>query len=384
MHRLALLLSFACLASPVLAADAGVPPMKPVARRPPPREPQVISPELAADRRATFRLYAPEARDVRVQGQWTKQPLAMTKDAGGIWSVTSAAIEPGVWEYSLVLDGVQMVDPNNPLIKPQRAPRTSILEVPAPTPALTEFQDVPHGTVHVHRYRSKATGKLRRLHVYTPPGYEAGHTRYPTLYLFHGFGDNDGAWVVHGRAGFVLDNLIAAKRAVPMVIVMTDGHPVEPGPSFDRPKPGPDNTDVFSQDLLGTVLPLVEATYRVKQVAADRAIVGLSMGGLQSLTIGLNHPDTFAWVGGFSAAAPEEERVASALAAPAALNKKLRWLWLAVGKEDFLLERNKAFVALLDGKGVKHSFQITEGDHSWPVWRRYLAEVAPQLFAAKR
>jgi enterochelin esterase family protein len=388
MLRLALVVSLGLLALPSFghaAPDAGAAAVKPAARRPPLREPQVASPERDADGRVTFRLYAPDAREVRVEGQWTKDKLVMKKDASGVWSVTTGPVAPGVWEYSLVLDGVQMIDPNNPLIKPQRAPRTSILEVPAPTPSVTELQDVPHGTVHVHRYLSKATGQMRRLHVYTPPGYEARPgARYPTLYLFHGFGDNDGAWVVHGRAGFVLDNLIAAKQAAPMVVVMTDGHPVPPGPSFDRPRSGPDNTDVFSQDLLGSVLPLVEATYRVKKDAADRAIVGLSMGGLQSLTVGLNHPDTFAWVGGFSAVAPEEERVATAVAAAPTLNKKLRWLWLAVGRDDFLLDRNKAFVALLEAKGVKHSFQITDGDHSWPVWRRYLAEIAPQLFVAKK
>jgi enterochelin esterase family protein len=226
---------------------------------------------------------------------------------------------------------------------------------------------------------------MRRLHVYTPPRYEArAGVRFPTLYLFHGFGDNDASWVVHGRADVVLDNPLAARRAQPMIVVMTDGHPVAPGVSFDQPAPGPDNTDVFAEDLLDTVLPLIESTYRVKPNAASRAIVGLSMGGLQSLTLGLNHPDKFAWVGGFSAAAPEEKRVAGALARATALNDKLRWFWIGVGKGDFLLEQNKRFVALLESKGVRHSFQITEGDHSWPVWRGYLADVVPQLFAARK
>lgn len=342
----------------------------------------MVSPELAADGRVTFRLHAPDARHVRVQGQWTKDKLAMTRDSSGVWSVTTGPVGPGVWEYSLVLDGVQMVDPSNAHVKPQRSPRTSILEVPGPEPLVTEFRDVPHGTVHVHRYRSKATGQVRRLHVYTPPGYEVHpNTRFPTLYLLHGHGDNDAAWSVHGRAPDVIDNLVAQNKAAPMVIVMTDGHPVVPGPRFELPNPGPDNTTVFMDDLLGSVMPLIESTYRVKKEAANRAVVGLSMGGLQALTVGLHHPQTFAWVGGMSAAAPEQERVKEPLAAAPTLNKKLRWLWIAVGKDDFLLERNKTFIALLQERGIKHRFQITDGDHSWPVWRGYLAEVLPQLFA---
>lgn len=330
------------------------------------------SPEVAADGRVTFRLRAPKVGAVVVAGQWGTEPAAMTKGEGDVWSVTVGPIAPGVWEYSFRVDDLQMIDPGNPAIKPMREPRTSILHIPGQPPLLHDFQDVPHGVLHSHSYFSKSLGRLRELAVYTPPGYDKqAEARFPTLYLQHGSGDNQATWVVHGKAHWILDNLIAQGKARPMVVVMMDGHA-----ALDRQA----NTQAFERDLLEDVMPFVEANYRVKTDAGNRCIAGLSMGGGQSLTIGLNHLDQFAWVAGFSASAPSREAVATALDNPAATNEKLELLWIACGKDDFLLKRNEEFIALLKDKGIQHEWRLTEGNHSWPVWRIYLSELAPKLF----
>jgi enterochelin esterase family protein len=299
----------------------------------------------------------------------------MAKDTNGVWSVTLGPIEPGVWEYGFQVDGLSMIDPGNPAIKPMREPRTSILHLPGNPPLIHDFQDVPHGVVHEHTYRSKSLGRLRDLAVYTPPGYNAGRrARFPTLYLQHGSGDNQATWTVHGKAHWILDNLIAQRRAKPMVVVMMDGHAATPGPGATN------NTALFERDLLEDVMPFIETNYRVRTDAASRAIVGLSMGGGQSLTIGLNHPDRFAWVGGFSASVPAREAIPAVVENPASVNRKLKLLWIGCGRDDFLLKRNEEFIALLDEKELRHEWHLTDGGHSWPVWRIYLAELAPRLF----
>jgi enterochelin esterase-like enzyme len=294
-----------------------------------------------------------------------------------VWSAIVGPLEPDLFGYSFTVDGLQMLDPANVQVKPMRSPRTSILDVPGDKPLPHDFQEVPHGVVRLHTYRSKGLGVNRGLQVYTPPGYDrSNNERYPTLYLFHGSGDNEGTWTALGRAHLILDNLIAQGKAKPMIIVMTDGHAAPPTPE-GRGR----NTELFKRDLLDNVLPLVEANYRVKPERFSRAIIGLSMGGGQSLTIGLNHPELFAWVGGMSSAinAPEQT-FAAAFADAKATNAKYKMLWFACGKDDFLLKANQQFDELLTAKGITHTFRLTEGNHSWPVWRRYLVEFAPLLF----
>ncbi len=344
---------------------------------PPRRPPTVRSPEVQADRSVTFRLQAAKASDVFVNGQWPNGRASMAKGSNDVWSVTVGPVEPGVWEYSFQVDGLTMIDPLNPVFKPMREPRTSILHLPSQPPALHDFQAVPHGIVRQHTYDSKLLGRLRELSVYTPPGYDQKtHKKYPALYLQHGSGDNQATWTTHGKAHWILDNLIAQGRAKPMVMVMMDGHAVISG----GPSAMTNNTQLFERDLFENVQPFIEANYRVKSGAANRAIVGLSMGGGQSLAIGLNHLDQFAWVGGFSASVPRAENVASALANPEATNKKLKLLWIGCGKDDFLLKRNEEFLATLNEKGIRHEWHLTEGAHSWPVWRIYLGEFVPRLF----
>lgn len=348
----------------------------------PRRTAPLLSPQIAADRMVTFRVRAPQAQDVSVSGQFTKDKAAMTKDTEGVWSTTVGPVDPGVYEYGFTIDGFKSVDPSNSMIKPQRWPGSSILEVLGTPPLITEFQDVPHGGVTVLHYRSKALGgKVRRLHVYTPPDYDKKPgVRYPVLYLLHGHGDNDLAWSVHCRANFIVDNLLAQGKVKAMVIVMTDGHPIPPE---GLPSAGGygDNTAAYGKDLFEDVMPMIESRYRVKTDAASRALVGLSMGGHQALTLGLNHADRFAWVAGFSSSAPKDSEIATPLGDVKALNKKLKWLWIGCGKDDFLLKRNEELVALLKSKGVNRTWRLTDGGHSWPVWRRYLEETTPQLFA---
>ncbi len=257
-----------------------------------------------------------------------------------------------------------------------RAPRTSILAIPATPPALHDFQDVPHGKVSLHTYRSRSLERLRPVQVYTPPGYDADSARrFPTLYLFHGNGDNEATWVAHGHAHWILDNLIAAGRAQPMIVVMLDGHAVPPGQS--TPEARQRNVSAFERDLLDDAMPFIAAHYRTRENAADRAIIGLSMGGGQSLNIGLGHPGRFAWVGGMSSSVRERPET---LNDAAKFNAQLRLLWFACGRDDFLRKANQELDAALKAKGIRHTYVETDGGHAWPVWRRYLAEFAPLVF----
>jgi enterochelin esterase family protein len=239
--------------------------------------------------------------------------------------------------------------------------------------------------VHQHGYQSKALGKPRELWVYTPPGYERAaasnpQARYPLLVLQHGSGDNHQTWVVHGKAHWILDNLIAAGRARPMIVVMLDGHPLGRFSRDASPDRRAAATDAFRRELFEDALPLVESLYPVETSAERRAIAGLSMGGGQSLSVGLGNLDRFAWVGAFSAAPPSAAVATRILADPAAANAKLRLLWIGCGEDDRLRASNEEFISQLKTSGVHHDWQLTAGDHSWPVWRRYLADFAPKLF----
>ena len=345
--------------------------------------PPVASPEVLSDRRVTFRLRAPKATEVTLSGEWARQSQALTKDEQGVWSVTVGPLAPEIYGYAFNVDGLRIADPVNPDLKPMRSPTTSILELPGQPPLIHDFQDVPHGTVRHHWYTSKSLGVRRSLHVYTPPGYDTEtKTRFPVLYLLHGSGDNDATWAVLGRAHVILDNLLAQGKVKPMIVVMTDGHAFIPHRGGGAtPNLTSRNVEDFGRDLLEDVLPFIEAEYRTKKERAQRAIAGLSMGGGQSLTVGLNHLELFAWVGGFSTFLRNPESViAKTLADPKGTNERLKLLWIACGKEDRLMEQAEQMSALLKGKDIHHQFLATEGNHSWPVWRRYLADFAPLLF----
>ncbi len=345
----------------------------------PPRPKPIISPEIAEDHHVTFRLKAPQAQSVELRGQWSKEKLPLAKGEDGVWSLTTGPVTSGVWEYSFIVDGLTMIDPSNSSNKPQRSPTASILHLPGNPPNVWDFQDVAHGAVHQHTYLSKALGRPRECAIYTPPGYETDTTkRYPLLVLQHGSGDNQQTWITHGKAHWILDNLIAQGKARPMIMLMIDGHPLG---AYARE--GADRTSAmgaFRDELFQDALPLTETRYRVEKDAAHRAIAGLSMGGWQSLSIGFSSLDRFSAIGSFSGAPPEESFIAPALADPAGTNQRLKLLWIGVGKDDFLRERNEQFIDRLKTAGVNYEWHLTDGAHSWPVWRGYLAEFAPRLF----
>lgn len=348
----------------------------------------LVSPEVHPDRTVTFRIRAKDAREVQVAGEWRlagEQPggnISLKKDTNGVWSGTIGPLESDIYGYSLIVDKVTIADPSNPWVKPMRATRTSVVEVPGDPPRLWEFQSVSHGTVHEHAYFSKSLGLKRRLHVYTPPGYEKNSEKYPVLYLFHGAGDNDATWTTLGHAHFIADNLLAQRKARPMIIVMTDGHASTANPTRVSTNMIARNVEAFRDDLLKDVMPLIESTYRVKANRDNRAIIGLSMGGGQSLSIGLKHRDLFAWVGGMSSYLPKAETVIAETFPESKSNLKL--LWIACGKDDRLIEGARQLSAALKEKNIPHDFKETAGNHSWPVWRRYLVEFMPLLFDQKR
>lgn len=343
--------------------------------------PRIVSPEVHPDRTITFRLRGPELATAAVRHPWEKEPTPMKKGEDGVWSATVGPVEPQIYSYTYVLDGVRVVDPHNPRVKLWAGGATSLVEVRGETPAAYDLTDVPHGDLHVHYFRSSAVERQRRLFVYTPPGYRSSDKRYPTLYLLHGSGDDETTWSEGGKANLILDNLIAWGKAEPMLVVMTNGHPVPYG-QRSRGVSGR-NTELFVDELTNDVLPLIESRYRVKKGRDHRAVAGLSMGGGQALAAGLGHPDLFAWTGAFSSAVfdPEENPAfAKFLADPEKANRETRLLWIAIGKDDFLLERNEKFRKLLVEHGIEHEYRLTGGGHSWPVWMGYLEELAPRLF----
>ena len=337
----------------------------------------VDSPVILPDHRVTFRLDAPYATAVKLRGV-LNQPVDMVKDKEGVWSVTIGPIAPGIYGYSFIVDGESMLDPSNPEIKPERDPDESELEIRSVTPPLTQWQDVPHGTVHLHDYYSSVLRRVRHLRVYTPPGYETHLTgRWPTLYLMHGTGDTEATWTEFGHAHYILDNLIARGQCTPAILVMADGHAY----LHDEEGIGPRNLEAMEADIVNVVVPFVDQLYRTETDAGCRAICGLSMGGVQSMFIGLRNLDTFSWVCGMSAYVPEVEKsCADALNHPEITNKKLRLFWHQIGKDDYLLPEQRKYEAALEQHDIRRQFRVTEGAHSWAVWRGYLADLLPLLF----
>lgn len=349
--------------------------------------PAVVSPEVGPDRRVTFRLFAPKAGEVTLTGEFAHGGKSLQKDEKGLWSLTIGPIEPEIYNYNFTLDGVRSIDPNNPNVKTGSTPSTtaSILEVRGDGPAFYDGQPVPHGEIRTHWYPSKSLDALRRLTVYTPPGYDRDQpTRYPVLYLLHGANADETAWTRLGHVNLILDNLLAAGKAKPFIVVMPFGYGVPPGSRQPAPGGGPSqNNLLFSRDLLEDVIPFVQSHYRVYADRDHRAIAGLSMGGGQSLGIGLGHLELFSYVAGFSAALRqvEFEKTFPALAAnPQSANQNLRLLWVGCGKEDTLFVAARSFTDFLKEKKIKHTFREGGGAHTWIVWRRYLNEVAPLLF----
>jgi enterochelin esterase-like enzyme len=358
-----------------------------LAQRPPAVAESVASPQVLPDHRVTFRLLAPKAGEVTVSGEFMSGSKPLQKDGKGLWSVTVGPLPPDIYAYQYLVDGLKIIDPNNPVVKTGSRPSTtaSLLEVPGDGAAFYDARPVAHGAVQVRWYASKSLDSQRRVHIYTPPNYDQETSRYPVLYLFHGANADDTAWTSLGRANRILDNLLADGKLRPLVVVMPFGYAYAPNDSGGVGLPNPDRqASGFSRDLVEDLIPFVQANYRVYSDRDQRAIVGLSMGGGQALRIGLGHLELFSRVAGFSAAVPRSnvaESFKEVAANPKKVNDQLKLLWVGCGTDDSLFAADQAFSEFLKTHGVKHTFRATEGAHTWQVWRRYLYEVAPQLFS---
>jgi enterochelin esterase-like enzyme len=378
MRSFLTLVLLACLHAWVQADDA-----KPATSN----VPRAEYPRVHSDGRVTFRLKAPDAKTVRVQPGGADNGLGkglfnMERGADGTWEVTTPPAVPGFHYYWLVVDGVAVNDPGSETYFGYGRP-TSGVEVPEKGVDFYDARDVPHGEVRAFWYPSKVTGKVRRAFVYTPPGYDKDPSRrYPVLYLQHGAGEDERGWTTQGRANFILDNLLAAKKAKPMIVVMDNGYADRAGQPAGRPF----DFRGFEEVLMNDLIPQIDATYRTRADREHRALAGLSMGGMQALQIGLAHVDLFAAIGAFSAPPLGKFDVATAYNGafrdPATFNSKVRLFWLGAGTaEERFAAGLKTMHAALEKAGVQHVVFESKGTaHEWQTWRRALHDFAPRLF----
>ena len=267
---------------------------------------QKTFPEVHPDRTVSFQIRAPNASNVVFALEASASKKQMENTGDGLWTVTVGPLEPNVYVYSFWIDGIRVPDLASPAIKPEPMPVSSMFEVPADRLQFFDFDPaIPHGTIRLHDYESKSLGKLRRLRVYAPPGYDQNpRARYPLLVLLHGGFDTEATWTEYGRANFILDNLLAAKKATPMIVVMVNGF-AERANQADRAN----DATAFEDDLLNDAIPFVEKKYRIKRGRGNYAITGLSMGGGQLLAIGLTHLERFAWIGAMSGSPANRQSV---------------------------------------------------------------------------
>jgi enterochelin esterase family protein len=355
-----------------------------------PQAPQFKSVDVQADRHVVFKVYAPQAQAVRLAGSdipGNGRGAGMTKAENGVWEATLGPIEPGSFRYNFNIDGVSVIDPRSSSISESNTNVWSLFHIPGAD--FMDTNDVPHGSVSAINYYSSVLKRWRRMHVYTPPGYDMGQGKFPVFYLLHGAGDCDEAWTSVGRAGFILDNLIAAKKAKPMVVVMPAGHTNTP-----RTQGAPDD---FLQEFTTDIMPYAESHYRVTADRAHRAIAGLSMGGGQTLNIAIPHLDKFAYIGVYSSGifgivpgagrggapaptGPSFEEQHKAELDNAVAKKGLKLLWFSTGVDDTLIPTTRATVDMLKKHAFAPVFKESPGAHTWINWRNYLNEFAPQLF----
>ena len=346
------------------------------------------SPRVLDDKRVMIQIYAPKASDVSITGDFlsTPKPLNLVKNDQGVWSVLIGPLKPDYYAYTLTVDGVRTMDPKNPMIKQGISSLENMMALPGPETAFEDNKAVPHGEVREVWYASKTLGTMRRMHVYTPPGYEKGTGAFPVFYLLHGGGDDDSGWNTIGRSGFILDNLIAAGKARPMIVVMPNGSmPLPPQTGMPDPQMMNRIRDLFTTELLNEIMPTVDKTYRTLAKSENRAIAGLSMGGFQTLDVTLKHPELFSYVGVFSsgffgAAADEADTKYAKVLNDPAFNKGKKLFWVGIGKDDFVMEANKKTLALLDKHRINYQYKESAGGHTWVNWRQYLHEYTPLLF----
>lgn len=370
------------------------------------RSQDLISPEME-DNKVTFRFYAPNAQKVEITGDFLptekiESPMGtvdapgkavLTKNDKGVWEFRAEQLAPELYSYSFLVDGLPAVDPNNPFLIRDVASVTNVFIIGGAQADLYKVQQVPHGTVAKRWYPSEGLGMERRLTVYTPPGYEHSTQSYPVLYLLHGAGGDEEAWMTLGRASQILDNLIAQGKAKPMIVVMPNGNvtqdaaPGEGSKGFYKPQfMIPQTMDGTYEAHFGEIIDFVEANYRVNKEKSQRAIAGLSMGGFHTLHISRFYPNTFDYVGLFSAAImPREDATGRVYKDIDATLEQQRdngyqLYWIAIGETDFLYDTNQEFIKKLDAMKMPYIYVETEGGHIWRNWRIYLSQFVPQLF----
>jgi enterochelin esterase-like enzyme len=360
---------------------------------------EIISPEIHEDQTVTFRVAAPNAHEVKISGDWmpaegwTPGSVVMEKDEKGVWSHTTGVLEPELYSYFFLVDGFRANDPNNPYLNRDIATVTNFFIVGGGQVDLYRVNDVAHGTVTRRWYDSPGLGMDRRITIYTPPGYETSRETYPVLYLLHGAGGDEEAWVSLGRAAQIMDNLIARGLAKPMIVVMPNGNVIQdaaPGegsagyykPEFMVPK----TMDGTYEATFMDVVNFMEGNYRVRAEKSGRAIAGLSMGGFHSLHISRYYPQTFDYVGLFSAAILPNQDVSSEVYKDidGTLKRQMEngyaLYWIGIGKTDFLYRNVLDYRNKLDQMGLTYTYRESEGGHIWKNWRVYLSEFVPQLF----
>jgi enterochelin esterase family protein len=367
----------------------------------------IKSPEIKADNSVVFRLFAPNADTVRITGdflptekmktQWGEfdapGKALLKKDEKGVWSFTSGVLKPELYSYSFIIDGFTTNDPNNPFIVRDLASVTNIFIVGGGQADLYKVNDIPHGTVARRWYNSPGNEKMRRITIYTPPGYEESNEKFPVLYLLHGMGGDEEAWISLGRTAQILDNLIAQGKAKSMIVVMPNGNVAQeaaPGESklgFYKPTfQLPNTMDGKYEATFPDIIKFIESNYRVIADKANRAVAGLSMGGFHSLHISRYYPNTFDYVGLFSAAILPDQKVTSKVyenldaTLKAQKDNGYKLYWIGIGKTDFLYKNVADYRKKLDGIGFKYVYRESEGGHIWKNWRIYLSEFTPLLF----
>ena len=349
----------------------------------------LVSPEVHPDRTVTFRIRAPKASEVSLTGDWMATPqtatggtVPMTKGDDGVWTFTSPPLEASLHLYFFSVDGMIIADPVNPRIKLRTRTSASLVEVPGDPAPVWQTQNVPHGSVDWNFQHSAVYNDTHEFLVYLPPGYEKGNTRYPVLYLVHGSGDTALGWTTAGGANVILDNLIAQKKATPMIVVMpyNGGTPANP-PAAGAGGRGGNGTAAFEDYMLKELMPFIDAKYRTLPGRKNRAMAGLSAGGSATYNIGLKHLEIFSQFGIFSAAGGDfATRYPAAAADVKGTNAKIDVLWIGAGQQDPADVRAKDMEAGLTKLGIKHTFVDREGGHVWPVWRWCLSQFAPLLF----
>lgn len=340
-------------------------------------------PQILPDNRVVFRTKAPQAQKVQVD---LGKKYDMVKDTAGFWSVTTDSIGKGFHYYSLLVDGVALADPASETFYGMGRMASGI-EIPYREGGFYALRDVPHGDISIKKYLSKASNSWREMYIYTPPGYAQSTEKYPVLYLLHGGGEDQRGWATQGRTGLILDNLIAEGKAKPMVIVMMDGNPGNPMGPGSMATAGDGFLKAFESELKQGAIPFVEGSFRVHTDAANRALAGLSMGGIQTLYAGVKNTDMFSSLGVFSSGWFANNATLSgphyefAKTNATTINSNLKNFWISMGGEEDIAYKNcKIMLAKYDELGIKYKYSEYPGGHTWPVWRHDLFEFSQLLF----